>query len=275
MLVHSYTKSKQIWYSPDCLPSEGLERRCPSKIVFTFLFVFSFKRKVALAFLFSFLYWICNRKAVFCLKVATYVDTVIIRALVVGLPRVKRFYEEKEFKWNTCWWTQRSASTFSLWDKFNLSFLYWYFGVWLESKPKFQVWNGRSEFWILEGESSTWRRPCRWKQGGGVCGGRGSKGKPSPGKDSEKRIIRDVFLYWSEGRITLSLGVLGVTIQFSVFSVDTRTRAMRTTQPSPTTNTCGVLLIDSVAQWKWERESGQIWLEKVFELPQFGDVVHN
>ena len=90
-----------------------------------------------------------------------------------------------------------------------------------------------------------------------------------------RRIIRDMFLYWSEGGITLALGVLGVTIQFSVFSVDTRTRAMRTTQPSPTTNTCGVLLIDSVAQWKWERESGQIWLEKVFEPPQFGDVVHN
>ena len=63
-----------------------------------------------------------------------------------------------------------------------------------------------------------------------------------------RRIIRDMSLYWLEGRITLALGVLGVTIQFSVFSVDTRTRAMRTTQPSPTTNTCGVLLIDSVAQ---------------------------
>ena len=67
-----------------------------------------------------------------------------------------------------------------------------------------------------------------------------------------RRIIRDMFLYWLQGRITLALGVLGVTFQFSVFSVDkladTRTRAMRTTQPSPTTNTCGVLLIDSVVQ---------------------------
>ena len=94
---------------------------------------------------------------------------------------------------------------------------------------------------------------------GGDCAG-GSKVAESVAAEAAKgshhlarRIIRDMFLYWLKGRITLeALGVLGVTIQFSVFSVeklaDTRTRAMRTTQPSPTTNTCGVLLIDSVAQ---------------------------